>query len=138
MGGLFHNVGVLAVISAARRHSSRSGIRPSARGVVEVIHRFGYRYNGEIVKSWRLPQEVLVAVTGFRTWFMDPAAARIACLTELVNDISKDRGLWVEQKPFGEHLQRQLGHLGLTMLDLPSAERLKELITEVEETASLI
>ena len=95
LSGLFHNVGVLALLGAIGGEEPR---RARPRAVVELILRRAYGLNKEVVVEWKLPHDVADAAQRYRDYSQFDYFNPLAAVVSLANDVCKRYGLWTQQR----------------------------------------
>jgi HD-like signal output (HDOD) protein len=145
MAGLFHNVGVLAVLSAARKLAVRQQKKISAHGVLELLSRHAYALNGTVIREWNLLDEIVTAVTGYRSWQEMPQdgdtpapGTRYAALVDLSNALCKHYGIWVEYDHIAMAEHPAMEFLGLGPEALPARDWVLATSAKIERAAGVV
>ncbi len=136
MAGLFHNVGVLALLASSRKYAMKERRKISSKALVTLLQRRAYALNTRVVKDWNLPEEVGNAVKWYREAQALPDRSRYATLVALANALCKHHGVWVERKRLESgDLQSSLG---LRDRDLPRPGEVMGLAQKIERAAVLV
>ncbi|RMG16447.1 MAG: HDOD domain-containing protein, partial [Planctomycetota bacterium] len=129
MAGLFHDVGCLAILSAAQVFQNKSALPPpTPRALLEAVVEFGYETNATVMADWNFPEDVVEAVTHFRG-YVGAQHRPLAALVALSNDLCSAWGLPVDLRRIRD-LER---HPALKVLELdpevlPSREFVERLV----------
>jgi HD-like signal output (HDOD) protein len=137
MAGLFHDVGVLAVLGAARHLALKEQRQVTKQTVLQLITLDAEAFDQRIVARWKLPADVAAAVIHRRTPEAAGDHARIAAVTQLANDVCRHHGAWVPQKAVDFAAHPALALLKIGVDKLPSRADVMAMAHKVEKVARL-
>ncbi|MBL8840201.1 MAG: HDOD domain-containing protein [Planctomycetes bacterium] len=137
IGGLFHDIGCIAALSAARRMSLRQERKISPQTLLAILSRFGYALNESILARWRLPESVGKAVATRRDLAKAGDHADLAAVIELANELSRPLGAWVEKREVDLPNHPAVVHLQIDLGKLPDANVILELAGKIERVAKI-
>jgi HD-like signal output (HDOD) protein len=137
MAGLFHDVGVLAVLGAARHLSLKEQRPVSKQTVLQLISHFAATFDQRVVARWKLPPAVAAAVVHRREPQAAGEHAPIAAVTQLANDVCRHHGAWAPQKAVGFSAHPALALLKIGVERVPGRKDVLEIAMKVERVAHL-
>jgi HD-like signal output (HDOD) protein len=137
MSGLFHDVGVLAVLGAAR-HLALKEQRPiTKQTVLQLISRDAEAFEQRVVARWKLPAAVAAGVNHRRKPEEAKEHAPIAAVTQLANDVCRHYGAWAPQKAIDFAAHPALALLKIGVDKLPKRDEVMTIAQKVEKVAQL-
>ena len=131
MAGLFHNIGVLGILSGAQQWLKKKNAALSPRAIVSLVQHHAHEYNAQLIEDWNLLPDVAAAVRSYRQYELAGAGSRVAATVWLANEIAKKHGLWVETRDVALENLRVLGFLQLSPDKLPKAEAIIAIAQEI-------
>lgn len=135
--GLFHDVGVFAVLGAAR-HLASKGQRPvTKQTVLQLISRAAAGFEQRIVERWKLPAAVAAAVAHRRAPEQAGDHAPLAAVTQLANDVCRHFGAWAPQKAVDFAAHPALKLLKIAADKVPARADVMAMAERVEQVAPL-
>jgi HD-like signal output (HDOD) protein len=137
MAGLFHDVGVLTVLGAARQLALKERRSVSKQTVLKLIFGHTANFNLHVMQRWSLPAPVAAAVLHRDAPEVAGDDAPLAATTRLANDLCRHHGAWAPQRPvdLAEHPALRLLKIGPERL--PRRDEVLAMAWKVERVAQL-
>jgi HD-like signal output (HDOD) protein len=137
LAGLFHDVGVFAVVGAARQLASGQNRPVSKQTVLRLVSRDAAAFDQRVAERWKLPAAVAAAVVHRR----EPAGAGdhapLAAATQLANDVCRHFGAWAPQKAVDFAAHPALKLLKIEADKVPARADVMAMAEKVEQVAPL-
>lgn len=135
--GLFHDVGVFAVVGAARQLATDQNRPVSKQTVLQLISRDAAAFDQRVVERWKLPAAVAAAVVHRRAPVDAGEHAPLAAATQLANDVCRHFGAWAPQKAvdFAAHPALKLARIEADKV--PARADVMAMAEKVEQVAPL-
>lgn len=137
LAGLFHDVGVFAVLAAARQLSLKSQRPVSKQTVLQLISRDAVSFEQRLVSLWKLPAAAAAAVVHRRAPEAAGDHAPLAAATQLANDVCRHFGAWAPQKAVDFAAHPALKLLKLEADKVPARADVMAIAEKVEPVAPL-
>jgi HD-like signal output (HDOD) protein len=137
VAGLFHDVGVLAVLGVARQMALKGQRVVSKQTMLKLIAAHSEAFNARVMKKWNLPPAVAAAVVHRGKPEGAGEHAGLAAVTQLANDLCRQHGAWAPQHTvdFAEH--PALATLKIGADRLPRRDEVIVMAFKVEKVAQL-
>jgi HD-like signal output (HDOD) protein len=137
VAGLFHDVGVFAVVAAARQLSLKEQRPVSKQTVLQLISRDAASFEQRLVALWKLPAAVAAAVVHRRAPEGAGEHAPLAAATQLANDVCRHFGAWAPQKAVDFAAHPALKLLKIEADKVPARADVMAMAEKVEQVAPL-
>ena len=137
MAGLFHDVGVLAVLGAARHLALKEQRPVTKQTVLLLISRDAATFEQRVVARWKLPAAVAAGVLHRRAPETAGEHAPIATATQLANDICRHFGAWSPQRAVDFANHPALAVLKIGADKVPRRGEVMAIAHKVEKVAQL-
>jgi HD-like signal output (HDOD) protein len=137
VAGLFHDVGVLAVLGAARVGALKGQRVVSKQTTLKLIAAHSVAFNERVMKKWNLPAAVSAAVVHRQKPEGAGEHAGLAAVTQLANDLCRHYGCWAPQKTIDFSSHPALASLKISADRLPTRDEVFVMAFKVEKVAQL-
>lgn len=137
VAGLFHDVGVLAVLGVARQMALKGQRAVSKQTMLQLIAAHSVAFNERVMKKWNLPAAVAAAVVHRPKPEGAGEHAGLAAVTQLANDVCRNYGCWAPQKTIDFAAHPALAALKIGADQLPSRDEVFVMAFKVEKVAAL-
>jgi HD-like signal output (HDOD) protein len=133
MAGLFHNLGKLAILSAAQSVDKKSKSKVTPRTLLQLLHVHGYSINARTIGEWKLVREIEEAVTHYRARPGGRYGGPYAFLVGLADAVCQKYGIWAEERHLNLDAHPALKELEVNPRHLPSISELNHLAEEIDQ-----
>lgn len=137
VAGLFHDVGVLAVLGVARQMALKGERTVSKQTMLKLIAAHSVAFNERVMKKWSLPAAVAAAVVHRQKPEGAGEHAGLAAATQLANDLCRHYGAWAPQRTIDFSSHPALAPLKIGADRLPSRDEVFVMAFKVEKVAQL-
>jgi HD-like signal output (HDOD) protein len=137
MAGLFHDVGVFAVLGAARHLALKEQRPVTKQTVLQLISHDAAAFDQRVVAKWKLPAAVTAAVIHRREPQGAGEYAPLAAVTQLANDLCRHHGAWAPQRTVDFKAHPALALVKLGVEKLPNHDDLFTIAHKVEKVAHI-